>query len=134
MKPLMQLNRINSWEDLRSEFSRLFTHPSLGELADTFKDYLDQDIHDGALVNCWADLKDEPGFTLLDLGDYIEYAVALLCNYNNSWMNFAPGGCPPKLDHVSVLKVVVEVAGINWYYQDMNPEKGEEGECQLQGT
>ena len=131
MKPLMQLNRINSWEDLRSEFSRLFTHPSLGELADTFKDYLDQDIHDGALVNCWADLKDEPGFTLVDLGDDIEYAVALLCNYNNNWMNFAPGGAPPMLDHVTVLKMVVEVVGINWYYQDIDPE---EDECQLQGT
>jgi hypothetical protein len=80
----MQLTRINSWEDLRAEFSRLFTHP------------------------------------LLDLGDDIEYAVSLLCNYNNDWMNFAPGGAPPMLDHVSVLKMVAEVAGINWYYQDMN--------------
>jgi len=123
MKPLMQLTRINSWEDLRAEFSRLFTHPHLGELADIFKDYIDQDIHDGALVNCWYDLKDEPGFTLLDLGDYIEYSVALLCNYNNDWMNFAPGGAPPMLDHVSVLKMVAEVAGINWYYQDMNGEE-----------
>jgi hypothetical protein len=123
MKPLMQLTRINSWEDLRAEFSRLFTHPHLGELADTFKDYIDQDIHDGALVNCWYDLKDEPGFTLLDLGDYIEYAVSLLCNYNNDWMNFAPGGAPPMLDHVSVLKMVAEVAGINWSYQDMNGEE-----------
>jgi hypothetical protein len=120
MKPLMQLTRINSWEDLRAEFSRLFTHPHLGELADTFKDYIDQDIHDGALANCWYDLKDEPGFTLLDLGDDIWYAVSLLCNYNNDWMNFAPGGAPPMLDHVSVLKMVAEVAGIDLSYYDMN--------------
>jgi hypothetical protein len=46
-------------------------------------------------------------------------------------MNFAPGGAPPTLDHVTVLKMVVEVVGINWYYQDIDPE---EDECQLQGT
>ena len=106
---LIDLNPITSWSDIRQAFRDLLTHESLGDTAIWFRCYIDQDIHDGALCDCWDSLSSEmksyakysPGepcvFTIRDLDCDIEEVVGALISYNNNPWNFAPGGAPEKL-------------------------------------
>ena len=115
---LIALNPITSWSDIRQAFRDLLTHESLGDTAIWFESYIDQDIHDGALCDCWASLESEmrsyakysPGepcvFTIRDLDCDIEEVVdALICYNNNPW-NFAPGGAPERLQFDEVMERV----------------------------
>ena len=115
---LIALNPITSWSDLRGAFRDLLTHESLGDTAIWFRCYIDQDIHDGALCDCWDSLSsemksyakyspDEPCvFTIRDLDCDIEEVVGALIGYNNNPWNFAPGGAPERLQFDEVMERV----------------------------
>ena len=115
---LIALNPITSWSDIRQAFRDLLTHESLGDTAVWFRCYIDQDIHDGALCDCWASLESEmksyakyaPGkscvFTIRDLDCDIEEVVGTLISYNNNPWNFAPGGAPERLRFDEVMERV----------------------------
>ena len=118
---LIPLNPITSWSDIRQAFRDLLTHESLGDTAIWFRCYIDQDIHDGALCDCWDSLSsemksyakyspDEPCvFTIRDLDCDIEEVVGALIGYNNNHWNFAPGGAPEKLRFDEVMERVKAV-------------------------
>ena len=118
---LIALNPITSWSDLRGAFRDLLTHESLGDTAIWFRCYIDQDIHDGALCDCWDSLSSEmksyakysPGepcvFTIRDLDCDIEEVVGALIGYNNNPWNFAPGGAPERLRFDEVMERVKAV-------------------------
>ena len=118
---LITLNSITSWSDIRAAFRDLLTHESLGDTAIWFRCYIDQDIHDGALCDCWDSLSsemksyakyspDEPCvFTIRDLDCDIEEVVGTLISYNNNPWNFAPGGAPPRLRFDEVMEQVKAV-------------------------
>jgi len=118
---LIALNPITDWTSLRQAFRDLLTHQSLGEIAIWFACYIDQDIHDGALCDCWDSLSSEmrsyakysPGepcvFTIRDLDCDIEEVVGVLIGYNNNSWNFAPGGAPEKLRFDEVMERVKAV-------------------------
>ena len=115
---LIALNPITSWSDIRQAFRDLLTHESLGDTAIWFRCYIDQDIHDGALCDCWDSLSSEmrsyakysPGepcvFTIRDLDCDIEEVVGTLISYHNNPWNFAPGGAPEKLQFDEVMERV----------------------------
>ena len=115
---LIALNPITSWSDIRQAFRDLLTHESLGDTAIWFRCYIDQDIHDGALCDCWDSLSSEmksyakysPGepcvFTIRDLDCDIEEVVGALIGYNNNPWNFAPGGAPERLQFDEVMERV----------------------------
>ena len=115
---LIDLNPITSWSDIRQAFRDLLTHESLGDTAIWFRCYIDQDIHDGALCDCWDSLSSEmksyakysPGepcvFTIRDLDCDIEEVVGALISYNNNHWNFAPGGAPERLQFDEVMERV----------------------------
>ena len=112
----MQTN-IVTWEDLRSELYRLFTHPDLGEdLADRFTRYMDEEIHDPAVVSIWSRIEadrragvSEP-LTLRDLDCDLEEVVGCLVEYNNNAWNFPPHRYPPRLDFDEVSQKVLELS------------------------
>ena len=115
---LIALNPITDWASLRQAFRDLLTHESLGDTAIWFRCYIDQDIHDGALCDCWSSLESEmksyakyaPGescvFTIRDLDCDIEEVVGALISYNNNPWNFAPGGAPERLHFDEVMERV----------------------------
>ena len=114
---LISLNPITSWSDIRQAFRDLLTHESLGDTAIWFRYYIDQDIHDGALCDCWASLESEmksiakyaphpETFTIRDLDCDIEEVVGALIGYNNNPWNFAPGGAPERLQFDEVMERV----------------------------
>lgn len=118
---LIALNPITDWAALRQAFKDLLTHESLGDMGIWFESYIDQDIHDGALCDCWASLESEmrsfakyaPGepcvFTIRDLDCDIEEVVDALISYNNNPWNFAPGGAPERLRFDEVMERVKAV-------------------------
>jgi hypothetical protein len=118
---LIALNPITDWTSLRRGFRDLLTHESLGDTAIWFACYIEQDIHDGALCDCWDSLSsemksyakyspDEPCvFTIRDLDCDIEEVVGALISYNNNPWNFAPGGAPEKLRFDEVMERVKAV-------------------------
>jgi hypothetical protein len=118
---LIALNPITSWSDIRQAFRDLLTHESLGDTAVWFESYIEQDIHDGALCDCWDSLSSEmksyakysPNepcvFTIRDLDCDIEEVVDALVTYNNNPWNFAPGGAPEKLRFDEVMERVKAV-------------------------
>ena len=118
---LITLNPITDWTALRQAFRDLLTHESLGDTAIWFRCYIDQDIHDGALCDCWDSLSSEmksyakysPGepcvFTIRDLDCDIEEVVGALIGYNNNPWNFAPGGAPERLRFDEVMERVKAV-------------------------
>ena len=118
---LIALNPITDWASLRQAFRDLLTHESLGDTAIWFRCYIDQDIHDGALGDCWDSLSSEmksyakyaPGescvFTIRDLDCDIEEVVGTLISYNNNPWNFAPGGAPESLRFDEVMERVKAV-------------------------
>jgi len=118
---LIALNPVTDWTSLRQAFRDLLTHESLGDLAIWFSSYIDQDIHDGALCDCWDSLSSEmrsyakysPGepcvFTIRDLDCDIEEVVSGLISYHNNPWNFAPDGAPEKLRFDEVMERVKAV-------------------------
>ena len=118
---LITLNPITDWTALRQAFRDLLTHESLGDTAIWFRCYIDQDIHDGTLCDCWDSLSSEmksyakysPGepcvFTIRDLDCDIEEVVGALIGYNNNHWNFAPGGAPERLQFDEVMERVKAV-------------------------
>lgn len=118
---LIALNPITSWSDIRQAFRDLLTHESLGDTAVWFESYIEQDIHDGALCDCWDSLSSEmksyakysPNepcvFTIRDLDYDIEEVVSALISYHNNPWNFAPGGAPEKLRFDEVMERVKAV-------------------------
>lgn len=114
---LITLNPITDWTALRQAFRDLLTHESLGDTAIWFTCYIDQDIHDGALCDCWDSLSSEMRsiakyapypeiFTIRELDCDIEDVVGALISYNNNPWNFAPGGAPEKLRFDEVMERV----------------------------
>ena len=59
MKPLITILPITTWSGLRAAFRELLTHPSLGETAEWFASYLEEDIHDEALGGCWSSIESD---------------------------------------------------------------------------
>ena len=118
---LIALNPITDWTSLRQAFRDLLTHESLGDLAIWFACYIDQDIHDCALCECWEGLSSEMRsyakyapdqscvFTIRDLDCDLEEVVGVLIGYNNNTWNFAPGGAPEKLRFDEVMERVKAV-------------------------
>ena len=118
---LIALNPITSWSDIRQAFRDLLTHESLGDTAVWFESYIEQDIHDGALCDCWDSLSSEmksyakysPNepcvFTIRDLDCDIEEVVSALISYNNNPWNFSPGGAPEELRFDEVMERVKAV-------------------------
>lgn len=117
---LITLNPITDWAALRQAFKDLLTHESLGDIAIWFRCYIDQDVHDGALCDCWSSLESEMRsiakysqhpevFTLRELDCDIEEVVGALVTYNNNFWNFAPGGAPPRLRFDEVMERVKAV-------------------------
>lgn len=117
---LITLNPITDWAALRQAFRDLLTHESLGDTAIWFRCYIDQDIHDSALCDCWSSLESEMRsiakysshpevFTLRELDCDIEEVVDALVAYNNNTWNFAPGGAPPRLRFDEVMERVKAV-------------------------
>lgn len=117
---LIALNPITDWAALRQAFRDLLTHESLGDTAIWFESYIDQDIHDSALCDCWSSLESEMRsiakysqhpevFTLRELDCDIEEVVSALITYNNNPWNFAPGGAPEKLHFDEVMERVKAV-------------------------
>ena len=106
---LIALNPITDWTSIRQAFRDLLTHPSLGDTAIWFKSYIDMEVHDSCLCDCWESLSSEMRsyaeyapdesciFTIIDLDCDIEEVVGTLISYNNNPWNFAPGGAPEKL-------------------------------------
>ena len=120
MKPLITLNPITTWADLRAAFRELLTHPSLGETAEWFDSYLEEDIHDEVLIGCWSAIESDfrhdqaagrssCSITLRDLDCDIEEVVSGLISYHNNPWNFAPGGAPEKLCFDEVMERVKAV-------------------------
>jgi hypothetical protein len=127
MKPLITLNPITTWSALRAAFRELLTHPSLGETAEWFASYLEEDIHDEALVGCWSAIESDfrhderegrssCSITLRDLDCDIEEVVSALVSYNNNGWNFAPGGRPPLLNFNDTMVRVGAVIGLEIEY------------------
>ena len=117
MESLITLSLITTWSELRSAFKELLTHPSLGETAEWFESYLEESIHDEALVGCWSSIESDRrdatkcGFeveeiTLRELDCDIAEVVCALVSYNNDEWNFAPGGAPKKLHFDEVMERV----------------------------
>jgi hypothetical protein len=118
---LIALNPITSWSDIRQAFRDLLTHESLGDTAVWFESYIEQDIHDGALCDCWDSLSSEmksyakysPNepcvFTIRDLDCDIEEVVSALIFSNNNPWNFSPSGAPEKLRFDEVMERVKAV-------------------------
>jgi hypothetical protein len=127
MKPLITLNPITTWSALRAAFRELLTHPSLGETAEWFASYLEEDIHDEALTGCWSAIESDfltddlvgserEKITLRDLDCDIEEVVSALVSYNNNGWNFAPGGRPPLLNFNDTMVRVGAVIGLEIEY------------------
>jgi len=127
MKPLIALNPITTWSALRAAFRELLTHPSLGETAEWFASYLEEDVHDEALTGCWSAIEsdfrtddlvgnDHETITLWDLECDIEEVVSALVSYNNNGWNFAPGGRPPVLEFMDTMRRVGAVIGLDIEY------------------
>jgi len=127
MKPLITLNPITTWSDLRAAFRELLTHPSLGETAEWFDSYLEEDIHDEVLVGCWSAIESDfrhdqaagrssCSITLRDLDCDLEEVVSALVSYNNNGWNFAPGGRPPVLEFKDTMRRVGAVIGLEIEY------------------
>jgi len=127
MKPLITLNPITTWSALRAAFRELLTHPSLGETAEWFASYLEEDVHDEALTGCWSAIEsdfrtddlvgnDHETITLRDLDCDIEEVVSALVSYNNNGWNFAPGGRPPLLNFNDTMVRVGAVIGLEIEY------------------
>ena len=127
MKPLITLNPITTWADLRAAFRELLTHPSLGETAEWFDSYLEEDIHDEVLIGCWSAIESDfrhdqaagrssCSITLRDLDYDIEEVVSALVSYNNNGWNFAPGGRPPVLEFKDTMRRVGAVIGLDFEY------------------
>ena len=118
---LIAINPITEWTSLRQAFRDLLTHESLGDLAIWFACYIDQDLHDRALCECWDSLESEirsiakyapdhpEVFTILDLDYDIEEVVSTLISYNNNPWNFSPGGAPEELRFDEVMERVKAV-------------------------
>ena len=118
---LIALNPITDWTSLRQAFRDLLTHESLGDTAIWFACYIDQDLHDNALCECWDSLSSEMRsyakyapdqscvFTIRDLDCDIEDVVGGLISYHNNPWNFAPGGAPEKLRFDEVMERVKAV-------------------------
>ena len=118
---LITLNPITDWASLRQAVRDLLTHESLGDLAIWFACYIDQDLHDNALCECWDSLSWEMRsyakyapdqscvFTIRDLDCDIEEVVSGLISYHNNPWNFAPGGAPEKLRFDEVMEHVKAV-------------------------
>jgi hypothetical protein len=118
---LIALNPITDWTSIRQAFRDLLTHESLGDTAVWFESYIEQDIHDGALCDCWDSLSSEmksyakysPNepcvFTIRDLDCDIEEVVSTLIYYNNNPWNFSPGGAPEELRFDEVMERVKAV-------------------------
>ena len=112
----MQMN-IVTWEDLRSELHRLFTHPDLGEdLVERFTSYIDQDIHDPAVVSIWSSIEAdrragiEESLTLRDLDVSLEEVVSCLVDWNNNAWNFPPHRAPERLDFEEVCELIIPLS------------------------
>lgn len=108
---------IVTWEDLRSELRRLFTHPDLGaDLVDRFTRYMDEEIHDPAVVSIWSRIEAEreidggDPLTLRDLDCDLEEVVNCLVEYNNNAWNFPPRHAPERLDFDEVSQRVLELS------------------------
>lgn len=127
MKPLITILPITTWSGLRAAFRELLTHPSLGETAEWFASYLEEDIHDEALTGCWSAIesdfradnragRDHETITLRDLDCDIEEVVSALVSYNNNGWNFAPDGRPPLLNFNETMVRVGAVIGLEIEY------------------
>ena len=108
---------IVTWEDLRSEIRRLFTHPLLGEdLVERFTIYMDEDVHDPAIVSIWSRIESDrqSGYdetlTLNDLDCDLEEVVSCLVEYNNNAWNFPPRRAPERLNFDEVSQKVLELS------------------------
>lgn len=104
---------IVTWEDLRSEVRRLFTHPDLGEdLVKRFTSYMDEEVHDSAIVSIWSCIEaDRRGgykepLTLSDLDLSLEEVVNCLVEYNNNAWNFPPRRAPERLNFDEVCDLI----------------------------
>ena len=122
MKPLVSITPITTWEELRSAFQVVLTHPSLGATAERFRDYIEMDVCDQAVVDCWDSIESDWRFedsqgvsrgpvTICDLDWSLEQAVDQLVEYNNNKWNFGPGLAPPRLRFEEVMSEVGKVIG-----------------------
>jgi hypothetical protein len=108
---------IVTWEDLRSEIRRLFTHESLGEdLASRFAVFMDEEVHDPAVVSIWSQIEsdrrcgDNEPLTVMDLDCGLEEVVACLVDWNNNPWNFPPRHAPERLNFDEVQRKVLELS------------------------